>query len=145
MFFFFLGLTPQRTFDPVLERLESVLALTRETYPKMSVSALHTLIYLARREQRALSAEGWPLTEIAKEIGLPYASLGRNLDLLGEGVGEAKGLGLLERGIDPKNSKERRIMLTDKGVELINSFVEILKDEAADKKGSKGRRAGKSK
>lgn len=123
MFFFF---EPEKLplFTTELERFERVLSIVRAVHPQMTTATLVTLIGLARRQEMLWSRQ-LTLPEFADEMGMAYTSLLRNLDLLSEGSSKTSGLGLIEKGIDAVNQKERRLRITQDGLSLLNR-IEIL-------------------
>ena len=122
---FFLFQKEHPSFGPELTRFQHALRCIQEIHPQMSVSALAAFVTLARRQEdiweKALS-----LADVAAELGMPYNSFIRTTELLGEGGKKVKGLGLIEKGMDPKDRKSRRVIITAAGRHVLEDIVDAL-------------------
>lgn len=125
MFFFFFPNDLPR-FGPELTRFQHALRYVRDVHPQMSVSALATFVTLAHR-QTEIWTNGLSLSDVAADLGVPYNSFVRTTELLGEGGNKIKGLGLIEKGMDPKNRKARRVIITPAGRKMLEHIENALK------------------
>jgi hypothetical protein len=89
----------------------------------LSVSALAAFVALARLQKENWE-KGLSLADVAADV--PYNSFVRTTELLGDGGKTIKGLGLIEKGMDPKDRKTRRVIITQAGKELLEHIVEAL-------------------
>lgn len=121
MFFFFF---PNYLFaaDPLLEGVQRALAMTRKKHPQMTVGALEALIHIARSQPRIVENHQ-SLKDIASEMGLPYPTLVRHTDMLGEGIGGKSGLQMLEKVAAEGSRKEKRVELTKAGFDFLTDFL----------------------
>jgi len=126
MFFFFFPNHLTMT-DPVLEDFERGLALVRRRYPQMTVGALETLVHIARNQPRILS-EQLSLKDVANELDVRYPTLTRHSDVLGAGIAGKGGLQLLEKVPTDGDQKERRVELTQAGVDFLSDVVSTIKN-----------------
>jgi len=65
---------------------------------------------------------------IAQAMGLPYSLVTKHLDQLAQ-------KGLLERSIDPEDSRRVRVRLTDKGLEVMKGSDAILAEQVGERLG----------
>ena len=117
MFFFFI--------DPTfgsLAALEGGLAHIRAQHPQLTVGTLETLIHIARAQERIV-AEGLSVKDIANEMAVPYPTLARHTDILGNGVAGKGGLHFLEKVSGHVDQKQRRVQLTPVGAQFLYQFM----------------------
>lgn len=121
MFFLFLDPKDAPPFGKGLERFEIALDLVRQVDPIMPIGAAASLVHIARRLPAIYGGEVG-LGDVARGMGLNYATFMRNADLLSEGGANVRQLNLLEKGLNPKNKKGRQFRLTEKGLALLSEI-----------------------
>lgn len=126
MFYLFLKPNDLPRFGVELAHFEQALHCARQVHPQMSVTALLTLVTIGHFQVEIWS-DSLSLLDLAKRIGIPYNSFIRNTDLLGEGSKTIKGLGLIQKRGEVSNKKERRVVLTEAGVQLLRDIENALK------------------
>jgi DNA-binding MarR family transcriptional regulator len=130
MFFFFLP-NNLAVLDPALEKFESGLSFVRARYPQMTVGALESLVYIARNQSRIFEA-GMSLKDLARELAVRYPTLTRHTDILGGGVAGKGGLQLLEKVPISADQKERRVELTEGGMNFLSELVSTITNNQAE-------------
>lgn len=125
MFFLFLDPKDAPPFGKGLERFETALDLLREVDPIMPIGAAASLVHIARRLPQIYGGEVG-LGDVARDMGLNYATFMRNADLLAEGGANTRQLNLLEKGLNPKNKRGRQFRLTEKGLTLLRNIDDAL-------------------
>lgn len=132
MFFFFM---PDYIImkDPEWEALVEVLDLVRGRYPKMTVGTLCTFIEIART-QKDLYQHELVMTDIAEKWEIPYPTLARQTDLLGDGLGKRDGLKLIKKVNTPNQNKTKFIDITPEGRELLLTIYGIINKEGGFRK-----------
>lgn len=93
------------------------LTLVRnEVDPQIPPQTLQVLLYVAAHE----GAEGVPMQDLAKAVGVAQSSVSRNVAALSEWNRHHRpGYGLVEYGEDPFNRRRKLVRLTRKGRALI--------------------------
>lgn len=72
--------------------------------------------------------EGVSASDLVHKLGIPKATVSRNLRMLGEQLSPTKkGINLIRLEHDPKDYRVRRGYLTDKGREFLTELNEALK------------------
>ncbi len=125
MFIFFHPLE-YPVFSDEFRKARAVLDVVTAEKSGLSAGTLKLWLYIAENLDRLLSEQGLPLTQIAEELDIPYGTLGRQLDLLEDGYQHTKGLRWIERGIDEKNRRVRRLRLTREGLHVAFRIDEVL-------------------
>lgn len=125
MFFLFLDPQDAPAFGKGLARLEKAVDLLREVDPIMPIGAAAALVHIARRLPELYGGHS-SLGDIAKGMGMNYATFMRNADLLSEGGANVRQLNLLEKGLIPHNKKARQFRLTEKGLTLLEQLDHVL-------------------
>ncbi|MBU2533690.1 MAG: hypothetical protein KKB37_13185 [Alphaproteobacteria bacterium] len=130
---FFLFASPAIAHSPALRRLGAGLNQVRADYPSMTVGTLATLIECARLGAEMNEAPSLAL--LGERLGIPYPSLTRQTDFLGDGIGKSPGLRLIEKRLAPDSRKNKIVEITPAGsillAQLHNSLsspVEIAAD-----------------
>ncbi|UIJ73469.1 hypothetical protein [Aurantimonas sp. HBX-1] len=113
-------------FSKAMKGLEAALAIISDQKANLSVGNVRLFIYIANNAGRLHSDAGLSLTAIAKELEVPYATLVRQVDLLESGYGSYKGLNWIERGLDAKNPRVRRLRLTKQGLDVLSEIDKVL-------------------
>ncbi len=124
MFFFFLG-APEAIDSPELDRLAKVLDLAQLRHPSMTLSMMSTLLRISSTP----SHEGDYVSVsdlVENSPGQKYATVARQIELLGDGNRKAPGLGLLEKRPDPNDHRNRHIGISQRGKELLLEFDRVL-------------------
>src|SRR5665213_17726 len=116
MFFFFYDTTFAN-----LAPVEAGLAQVRAKYPQMTVGAFESLIHIARSQNRIVD-EKLSVKDLANEMSIPYPTLARHTDILGNGVAGKEGLHFLEKVSGDVDQKQRRVVLTPDGAEFLYQF-----------------------
>jgi DNA-binding MarR family transcriptional regulator len=99
------------------EQIESLLGTLREIKSDLSVGALQTFLYIARRAG-AVRTELPYVKTVAEGLGVQYSTAARHCDVLSDGVGGSGGLGLIMK-IDDPATRAKYLTLTDAGVAIL--------------------------
>jgi len=114
---FFLFSFPTVANSPALHRLGTGLNQVRASYPSMSVGTIATLVECVRLGAEMKEAPS--LTLLGERLGIPYATLTRQTDHLGPGIGKSAGLGLIEKTLAPDSRKNKVIEITPAGLAVL--------------------------
>jgi DNA-binding MarR family transcriptional regulator len=126
LFFFFLDPIDMPIFSREFANFEKGLDLLRRADPTMTVNTASTLIHIARALPM-LAAGQITLREIAREMNIPYSSVIRAVEVLTDGgTTRQKALGLLEKGVHPKDRRARQFRLSEKGARLLGELDGVL-------------------
>ena len=132
--FFFESDAEVPEFSTAMTGLEAAIGVITRQKPNLSVGNLRLFIYIANNLGRLYSDAGLPLTLIAQELEMPYATLVRQVDLLESGYGNYKGLNWVERGLDANNPRTRRLRLTPQGLAVLAEIDKVLNGKHSAKK-----------
>jgi DNA-binding MarR family transcriptional regulator len=102
-----------------LQFLHAAIDVLNDVHPRMSVSTVQTLLYIAGSQDPSVPSQ-INLTELGKQLQVPYSTLIRHIEILGEGTPTKSGLNLVERVSIPGQRKEQYVRLSYKGVDLIS-------------------------
>jgi DNA-binding MarR family transcriptional regulator len=102
-----------------LQFLHATIDVLNRIHPRMSVSTVQTLLYIAGTQDPSAPSR-INLTELGKQLRVPYSTLIRHIEILGEGTPIKTGLNLVERVNMPGQRKEQYVRLSHKGVDLIS-------------------------
>lgn len=108
--------------------MESLLRAFRDTRSDMTVGALLTFLYIARRTVLDPDKAGTNLTitNIADQLNVSYPTAARHCDLLSDGVRGKLGLGWLRK--EPtKDLRSKCVVLSEAGIKILIETVEALK------------------
>jgi len=111
----------RRFFERTVERLRE------EGYPGVRFSFTSLLPHLDRRE-------GTRTTELARKMDVSKQAVGQLVQQL-------ETLGYVERGPDPDDGRARRVLLTERGLEVVLAGLAVYEDlerELAEELGSEG-------
>jgi DNA-binding MarR family transcriptional regulator len=102
--------------------------LRKEIFAELRLQQLDLLLLVAERHGNGISH-----TEISKVMGMPQGTVSRNVQKLSlkkvrrsDGEIEPYGYGLVENRIDPFESRQYLVFLTEKGKNLIARLEKIL-------------------
>lgn len=120
-FFFYPSTVAQK---PEWGRFADALHHVRTQHPTMTIGTLSTMIEIARHHP----VDGPPpkLSELSSQLKVPYPTLMRQTDLLSNGVGNTKGLGLIEKQISSENRRERSVNFTLAGQAFLTELDALL-------------------
>lgn len=103
----------------------------KEIFSELPLQQLDMLLLVHERE-------GIPQGEISKVMGMPQATVSRNIARLARrqirgdrGQVEWVGYGLVENRIDPVETRQYQVFLTDKGTQFMAKLEQVL----AERKG----------
>lgn len=122
MFFLFYNAENAPNYGAPLISLVRVLDVARDFVPELSIDTLATfLIVCSQGAELADLTKTFP--QLAKERGIPYSRLMRQLDLLSDGTPSAPGHRLLDKIIDPRSKRNRKYIPSQKGDLLIRKMI----------------------
>lgn len=104
-----------------LQFLRAAIDVLNNIHPRMSVSTVQTLLYIAGSHDPSAPTQ-INLTELGKQLRVPYSTLIRHIEILGEGTPAKNGLNLVERVSIPGQRKEQYVRLSYKGVDIIQEI-----------------------
>jgi DNA-binding MarR family transcriptional regulator len=102
-----------------LQFLHATIDVLNNIHPRMSVSTVQTLLYIAGSQDPSAPSQ-INLTELGKQLRVPYSTLIRHIEILGEGTPTKIGLNLVERVSIPGQRKEQYVRLSYKGIDLFS-------------------------
>lgn len=114
-----LDLTPDQRTNAIIA-LGRTLDEFRKLNPNMPVAQIQAFLMVALDM-------GLGMTEISDKTGIKNSTTSRYLLEMGPSRLEGDGaFGLVERGVDPQNTRKARYTLTRKGEKLLRAVVDIL-------------------
>ena len=130
MFFFFF--TPDQIRHEMIkqfphrQKVEEFVEVARSVDSTMSVSALASFVHIANRMPELTSGEV-SLRDIADEMNVPYTTFISQVDYLTT-ASPAKGRGqnLLDKRLHPTNRRQRQVLVTDHGTELLGKLSAVF-------------------
>lgn len=129
MFFLFYDPENAPDYGASLIRLTNILDIARDFVPEVSTDTLATfLIVCSQGAQLAGLTKTFP--QLAKERGIPYSRLMRQLDLLSDGTPSAPGHKLLDKIIDPRSKRNRKYIPSQRGDLLIRKMIAAIDGSA---------------
>ncbi|MEG3764910.1 hypothetical protein [Alteromonas sp. 14N.309.X.WAT.G.H12] len=103
-----------------LERGLNIASLLRKYHPDFPPNGFAVFLQIA-------SNEGLSSTGLVERLGIPKATISRNLRMLGDRVSPHKdGLGLIKLEHDENDYRVRRAYLTDKGKRFLERVLQAL-------------------
>lgn len=102
-------------------------------HPRMSVGTAQTFLYVANNHDDPASQK-INMTQLCKHLAIPYSSLMRHVEILGEGSPGKPGLNLIVRVAVPGQRKEQYVELSVHGVDLIDRIKSTFEDYKSLKK-----------
>jgi DNA-binding MarR family transcriptional regulator len=134
MFFFFF--TPDQIRHEMIKqfphrkKVEEFVEVARRVDSTMSVSALASFVHIANRMPELTSGEV-SLRDIADEMHVPYTTFISQVDYLATASPPSgRGLNLLDKRLHPTNKRQRQVMVTDHGTQLMGKLSAVF---AADR------------
>jgi DNA-binding MarR family transcriptional regulator len=129
MFFFFLdavGMAREqrlqiRNLDRTIEFVDAV----REVDGTLSVGALGTLLHVVKNLPELASGD-MTIRDLAQKTGVAPTSVGRQLEVLTDGGPSGDGLRLLQKAVHPDDKRKRQMVLTPKGMDLLDRLSAIM-------------------
>lgn len=124
---FFLLYNPESapSYGAPLVHITCILDAAREFVPEISVDTLATfLVVCSQGAELAGLTKTFP--QLAKERGIPYSRLMRQLDLLSDGTPSAPGHKLLDKIIDPRFKRNRKYIPSKRGDLLIRKMIAMI-------------------
>ncbi|WP_158871449.1 MarR family winged helix-turn-helix transcriptional regulator [Antarcticirhabdus aurantiaca] len=129
MVFALFGLSPAfiAARDDRVQAFKAGIEVVRNVHPSMTIGMLYTLLTAAEyydihfMQKKDMSA-------LAEQVGVPYTTLVRQVELLGEGIAKRGGLGLVEKHSAPYNGKAKIVRITDEGLRMMQSIIEAMKE-----------------
>jgi len=99
---------------------KTVVSEVRKVQSRMEAQTIEILMLIA--ESPNISQK-----DLQKHVGINLGSVGRNLDLLGDGNARSEGLGYVVRYDDPADRRTKRVKLTKAGEKWLQEYTEALR------------------
>jgi DNA-binding MarR family transcriptional regulator len=129
MFFFFLDAEAlaleQRQQIRNLGRAIEFVDAVRAVDGTLSVGALGTLLHVVKWLPELASGD-MTLRDLAQKTGVAQTSVARQLEVLTDGGPSGDGLQLLEKAVHPRDKRKRQIVLTSKGMHLLDRLSTVM-------------------
>lgn len=131
MFFFFEDRDLSALQTPEMRAFTAAIDEIRHQFPAMPVGMLYTLL-TAANVAHANEMRGVDLRDLSETLALPYSTVARHSDTLGEGVAKRGGLGLVEKEAIPGQKKHKALKISPAGKALLSTIQLVMHMEMQD-------------
>ena len=101
--------------------LETFLSACRREHPDLTVGALRTFIFVARRASQQTETKP-TIKDVALALQIGHGTARRHCEILGNGPSGRKGLGWIKKEVGG-DAREKHLALTTAGVQFLVSVV----------------------